>query len=90
MLLASRNPVSFQGATHIMKPQLQPTLTWSITTVRNSTKPTHCSDASFKAGSVIEKENSYIEEGLNVPTCFQVKVTQMDLGLENPDPFANE
>lgn len=50
--------------------------------MRNSTKPAHCCGGSFKAGSVNEKENSYIEEGLNVPTCFQVKVIQMGLGLE--------
>lgn len=82
MLPAITDPVSFQGATHTMKPQLQLSLTWSITSVRNCTKPAHCYGGSFKAGSVNEKENSYTEEGLNVPTCFQVKVTQMGLGLE--------
>lgn len=73
-----------------MKPQLQLTLTWSITSVRNSTKPAHCCGGSFKADSVNETDNSYTEEGCYVPTCFQVKVTQMGLGLENLDPFVNE
>lgn len=66
MLLASIDPVPFQGATHIIKLQLRLTLICSMTSLRNSTKSAHCCGGSFRAGPVKENENPYTEEVLNV------------------------
>lgn len=66
MLLASIDPVPFQGATHIIKLQLHLTLICSMTSLMNSTKSAHCCGGSFRAGPGKENENPYTEEVLNV------------------------